>query len=193
MAADPNFAQKQRDSDSEIRAVDKSAFDKNLFPEIYDELKRIARAYMRRERSGHTLQPTALVHQAYVRLVAGHPIACENQTHLLALAARAMRHILTDHAVARHAGKRGGGGIWVTLDDGLAIGSHGHTNSIALNEAMERLEQLDERQTRVAELRIFGGMSFDEIGFTLGVSSRTAKRDWTIARAYLRQQLSRTV
>jgi RNA polymerase sigma-70 factor, ECF subfamily len=164
-----------------------------LIPQIYEELRRIARSYMRKERPNHTLQPTALVNQAYVRLMGTDRIACENRAHFLALAARAMRHVLADHAEARNAERRGGGQCRVTLDDVVAATTDRQVDEVVLNQLLNRLAKLDERQARVVELKVFGGLSFDEIAYVIGTSSRSAKRDWAMARAWLYQQLSRPV
>jgi RNA polymerase sigma factor (TIGR02999 family) len=162
-----------------------------LIPQIYHELRRIARRYMRSERPDHTLQATALVHQAYVRLVGTHASACTTRSHFLALASRAMRHVLTDHAVARNAGRRGGGGCRVTLDETLAVTQNETVDGLFFNQLLDELSTFDERQARVVELRVLAGMSFEEIAAVLAISSRTAKRDWSMARAWLHLQLPR--
>lgn len=168
----------------------KPNLDDRLFLEVYEELRRLARGYMRKERVGHTLQPTALVHQAYMRLFSAQPARYRDRTHLLALAAGAMRHVLIDHAVARNAGKRGRR-LQLSFQDALATTEDRPLDGLLISQLLDQLATLDERQARIVELKIFSGMSFDEIGAVLSISSRTAKRDWSMARAWLKQQLSR--
>jgi RNA polymerase sigma-70 factor (ECF subfamily) len=163
-----------------------------LLTEAYAELRRIAGAYMRRERPGQTLQPTALVHEAYVRLARQHP-PLENRAHFCAIAARAMREILIERARARNAGKRGGGAIRVTFDEGL--GARGPDEGLdleAVDEALTRLAAIDARQARIVELRFFGGLNVEETAAALGISAATVKRDWSVARAWLARELLRT-
>jgi RNA polymerase sigma-70 factor, ECF subfamily len=156
---------------------------------IYKELRRIAAARMCMERGNHTLQPTALVHEAYVRL-AGQPHSFwQDRTRVLGLAAQAMRHILVDHARARSAGKRGEGAIQVTLDERVAASNSTLVDILALDEALTKLAGFDARQARVLELHYFAGLTFEEIAAQLGVAVRTVKRDSNMARAWLRGQL----
>jgi RNA polymerase sigma factor (TIGR02999 family) len=157
---------------------------------IYKELRRIASARMHLERGNHTLQPTALVHEAYIRLADQPESAWRDRSRILGLAAHAMRHILVDHARAHSAGKRGAGAVQVTLDDGLAASNGALADILAIDEALTQLAEFDPRQARVLELHFFAGLTFDEIADELGVSTRTIKRDWTMARAWLHEQLA---
>jgi RNA polymerase sigma-70 factor, ECF subfamily len=157
---------------------------------IYKELRRIASAKMRLERGNHTLQPTALVHEAYLRLAGQPESAWRDRSRILGLAASAMRHILVDHARAHSSGKRGAGAVQVTLDEGLAASSNGLADVLAVDQALIRLAEFDPRQARVLELHFFAGLTFDEIATELGVSVRTIKSDWAVARAWLHQQMT---
>jgi RNA polymerase sigma factor, sigma-70 family/RNA polymerase sigma factor, TIGR02999 family len=164
--------------------------ESRLVSRIYDELRRVAAGYMRRERPNHTLQATALVNEAYLRLMQTPQIPWENRAHFLAIAARLMRQVLVDHARAHGAGKRGRGQQQVTLDE-LAIGSQDQpVDILALHEALDRLAAFDPRQSRIVELHFFGGLPLEEIAFVLDVSRRTVERDWRMARAWLRMKLS---
>ena len=161
-----------------------------LIPEIYQELRRLAGKVMSGERRDHTLQTTALVHEAYLELARIHDLSVESRPRLLALAAQAMRRILVDHARARRAAKRGGAAVRVTLSDGVA-GSPGPTlDLIAFDEALTRLSTLDEGLVRVVEMRFIAGMSVEETGEALSISSTTVKRDSAMARAWLLKELS---
>jgi RNA polymerase sigma factor (TIGR02999 family) len=159
-------------------------------PLVYRELRRIAAGMMRHERPGHTLQPTAVVHEAYMRLVAGaHPTA-ENRAHFFALAARAMRQVLVDHARRKLAAKRGGElQIREELEDGIAITTQQSEEVLAIHEALEQLQALDDRQARIVEMHYFGGDSVDDITAVLGISERTVKRELQSARLFLKKQL----
>ncbi len=164
-----------------------------LFPVVYEELHRIASAYMRGERPDHTLQATALVHEAFLRL-AGSPqdaAQYESRRHFVATAAVAMRRILVNHAKAKAAEKRGGAQAVLALDDIAAEFSRRSIDLIALEEALERLAALDARQARLVELRFFGGMTFEDCATTLGLSVRMVHYEWTHARAWLRDQIER--
>lgn len=161
-----------------------------LIPQVYDDLRRVAAAYMRRERMGHTLQPTALVHEAYAQLIDHPNLHWESRAHFLATAAQVMRHVLIDHARARRANKRGGILHQVTLDEALLPSNDHSIDILALHQALERLTGFDPRQGRVVELHFFGGLTFEEIAFVLGISERTAKREWSMARAWLRTELA---
>jgi RNA polymerase sigma factor (TIGR02999 family) len=163
-----------------------------LIPRIYNELRRLARAQMRRERPNHTLQPTALANEAYQRLVQApaHGVAWQSRLQFFAMAAQVMRHILVDHARAKRARKRGAFWQQITLDEGLNATEGQSLDVLALNEALERLTKLDPRQGRVVELHFFGGLTFEEIAEVLGIAARTVKRDWTMARSWLHNQLS---
>lgn len=168
--------------------------NERLLGEVYAELRRQAERAMRREDGGHTLQATALVHEAYLRL-ADQRVAWRSRAHFFGVAAQLMRRILVDHARERHAAKRGGGARAVTLDAaeaaGAARGSADETiDLLALHEALERLAALDEGQARVVELRYFGGLSVEETAELLGISPATVKREWAVARAWLRRELS---
>ncbi|HEX5030446.1 MAG TPA: sigma-70 family RNA polymerase sigma factor [Candidatus Eisenbacteria bacterium] len=166
-----------------------------LLPLVYDEMRRLAGSYLRNEGAGHTLQPTALAHEAYLRLLDQRQVSWQNRAHFMGLAAQAMRRILVDHARRRGAQKRGGGAMRVTLEDadaaGEAISSALPLDVPAeeLDEALDRLASLDERQARVVELRFFTGLSIEEAAEALGVSPATVKRDWTLARAWLHREL----
>ena len=157
---------------------------------VYDELRRIARALMRRERPDHTLQPTALVHEAYMRLIQLREIDWESRAHFRNMAARMMRRVLRDHAEHRNASKRGGGLRRVSLDEGLALGTSAAIELFELDQAIERLSRISDRSSRVAELRVFGGMNNGEIAHVLNVSERTVVEDWQFARAWLARQVS---
>jgi len=164
-----------------------------LFPLVYEELHRIASAYMRGERPGHTLQATALVHEAFLRL-AGSPQEAapfDSRRHFVATAAVAMRRILVNHAKAKAAEKRGGGQAVFALDDIAAEFSRRSIDLITLEEALERLAALDARQARLVELRFFGGMTFEDCAKTLGLSVRMVHYEWAHARAWLRDQIER--
>lgn len=164
-----------------------------LMPLVYDELRRIAASYLRRERPGQTLQATALVHEAYVRLIGEKAQNWQNRTHFLAIAALSMRQILVQRARTRKAAKRGGDPERITLDEQLlpARGSNGpdEIDLVALDGALERLAALNERQAQIVELRYFGGLSVEESAAVVGISPATVKRDWTLARAWLKREL----
>ena len=162
-----------------------------LTPLVYGELRRLAEQHMRRERPDHTLQATALVHEAFLRLTGGASIAWENRAHFFKAAARIMRHVLVDHARSRGYAKRGGGGLRISIEDGAAavLAEERAPDLVALDEALGRLERLDPRQHQVVELRFFGGLSVEETAEVLGVSAITVKRDWRSARAWLFAEL----
>jgi RNA polymerase sigma-70 factor, ECF subfamily len=162
-----------------------------LMAQVYDELRRLARKYMRMERANHTLQPTALVNEAYLRLIGQPGISWQNRAHFFAAAAQLMRRILVDHARAKHAGKRGGVQDQVTLDENIAVSKTNTVDVLALHEALEKLARLDARQARVVELHFFAGLTFEEIAYILETSERTVKRDWQMARAWLKLELSK--
>jgi RNA polymerase sigma factor (TIGR02999 family) len=169
-----------------------SAGDKNalseLVPFVYRELRRLAGAYLRRERQGHTLQPTALVHEAYLRLVDQTHVQSPNRARFFAIAANLMRQILVNHSKRHRAAKRGGGNK-VAMEEGAGLVQQREVDLIALDQALEKLAHIDSRQSRIVELRFFGGLTEDEIAEVLGVSPRTVKRDWRIARAVLNHEL----
>ena len=163
-----------------------------LFPYVYDELRRRASAYLRNERPGHTLQTTALVNEAYIKLVDKVGIEWEDRNHFFAIAAQAMRRILVDYARKRKRKKRGDNEENLPLDEARYISpEEGSVDLVALDEALKRLEKFDERQAKIVELKYFGGMTLDETADVLGVSNATVKRDWNIARTWLRQQLTK--
>ena len=167
---------------------DQCALDK-LVPVVYRELRRMAAGYLRRERDGHTLQPTALVHDAYLRLIDQKIADCRTRAQFFAIAANLMRQILVDHAKRHRALKRGGDNK-VALEEACgAVQRQPQVDLVALNEALEKLAQVDPRQSRVVELRFFGGLTEQEIAEVLNVSPITVKRDWRIARAALHNQL----
>jgi RNA polymerase sigma factor (TIGR02999 family) len=157
---------------------------------LYRELHKLAARKMRLERGNHTLQPTALVNEAYLRLADESVLVRKDRTHVLAAAAHVMRHILVDHARARRAGKRGGVQNQVTLDENILQASSQPVDVLVVHEALERLTALDPRQGRIVELHFFGGLSFEEIASVLGVSERTVKRDWAMARIWLFKEIS---
>jgi RNA polymerase sigma factor (TIGR02999 family) len=156
---------------------------------VYDELRVLAASIMRREREGHTLQPTALVHEAFVRLVGETGIVWQDRAHFFGIAARSMRQVLVDHARKRNAARRGGGWQRVTLDDSARPAGADAYDVIELHETLERFSALDERAARVAELKIFGGLTNEEVGHVLGVSPRTVVSDWSMARMWLGREL----
>jgi RNA polymerase sigma factor (TIGR02999 family) len=163
----------------------------DLLPLVYAELRAIADRYMRRERKGHTLQPTALTHEAYLRLVGGNRIEWQSRAHFLAIAAQAMRRILIEHARARRRKKRGGGLKRTSLSAvGAAAPGTPQIDVLALNDALERLSSLDERKGRVVELLYFGGLTAEEVGEVLCITGRTVERDWRYARLWLLRELS---
>jgi RNA polymerase sigma factor (TIGR02999 family) len=186
-------------SPSEVTALltqlsrgDKSVIER-LMPLVYDELHRRAAGYMRQERSDHTLQPTALVHEAYLKLVEQRDATFRNRAHFFAVAAKMMRRILIDHARARLSAKRGGEQNPVSLEDADNLRTDTPHGLLAVDEALKRLESLDPRQEQIVEMRFFGGLTVKETAEVLGVSTRTIEREWTIARAWLYVQLKEDV
>jgi RNA polymerase sigma-70 factor (ECF subfamily) len=162
-----------------------------LMPLVYEELRRLAQHYLGREKAGHTLSSTALVHEAYLRLVTQKEVTWQNRAHFFGVASRMMRRILVDHA-RRHAyAKRGGGAMTLSLDEALAAGKPREMDLVALDDALDTLAKLDERQSRMVELRFFGGLSIEETSEVLGVSAPTVKREWATARAWLYREISR--
>jgi RNA polymerase sigma factor (TIGR02999 family) len=169
---------------------DAAALDR-LFPLVYEELQRVAHGQMHRERAGHTLDTTALVHEAYVKLVRHPPrVQWKSRIHFLAVAARAMRQILVNHARDRGRSKRGGEVTQISLDDAAVTPEGRSEELIALDEALKRLEAIDVRQSRVVELRYFGGLTIEETAQVLDISVVTVKRDWTTARAWLYREVA---
>jgi len=162
-----------------------------LVPLIYDELRRIAGAQMARERPGHTLQATAVVHEAYMRLAGEQDIEWQNRAHFFAIAAKTMRRVLLDYARQRHAGKRGGEGARkVDIDAALLIGDDRLEDVVALDEVLARLSEMDPEQGRIVELRFFAGLNVDETAEVMGISPRTVKREWRLAKAWLDRELA---
>lgn len=164
-----------------------------LTPLVYEELHRLAHHYMGRERPGHTLQTSALVNEAYVRLIDWKNVHWQSRAHFFAVSAQLMRRILVDFARARGYAKRGGGALAVTLDEAALVSGDKGADIVALDEALVALAELDARQSRVVELRFFGGLSVEETAEVLKVSPGTVRRDWSLARAWLHRELSKSV
>lgn len=183
VAASFEFTQQFR----EARRGDAAALDA-LLPAVYEELKRIARAQLRRERPEHTLQATALVHEAYLRLLGVESVDWADRAWFMGLAATMMRRILVNHARDRLVDKRGGGAVHVELSAAEPVSADG-IDLLGLHDALDALALLDARQARVVELKYFGGMEIDEIAVVLGVSSATVRRDWTVAKLWLAREL----
>jgi RNA polymerase sigma factor (TIGR02999 family) len=171
------------------REGDATALEK-LLPLVYDELRRIAARQLRRERPNHTLQPTALVHEVYLRLVDQHRIEWQNRAQFFGVAAQLIRRILVDHARNRRTAKRGGGTLTVTLDDAISEPARRDIDLVKLDDALLSLATKDQQQSRVVELRFFGGLSIDDTAEVLGVSPSTVKRDWAAAKAWLYRDMS---
>jgi RNA polymerase sigma factor (TIGR02999 family) len=172
-------------SDGDRHAVDE------LMPLVYDELHRQAHLHLRRERPGHTLQTTDLIHEAYIKLINQPEVNWESRAQFFAFAARIMRNILVDHARAKHRDKRGGGGLKISLTDVNAATPEPDLDLIALDEALNRLARLDEQQVRIVELRYFGGLTLDATADALKISRATTARDWNVARVWLHRELTR--
>jgi RNA polymerase sigma-70 factor (ECF subfamily) len=162
----------------------------NLMPLVYDELRRMARSFMRRQSAGHTFQTTELIHEAYLKIARGDEQNWQNRAHFFGVAAQAMRHILVDYARAKHSRKRGGWQEKVTLDETFAVSSGHSAEMIRLDDAMKQLAALDTRKCRVVELKYFGGLTNEEIGAVLQISPETVKRDWRFSRTWLLRELS---
>lgn len=173
------------------RGGEREALD-SLLPLVYDELRRIARHYLQGERTGHTLQSTALVNEAYVRLVAQDFPEWQNRAHFFAVAAQLMRQILVDYARSHRAAKRGGDLCKVTLNEAEDLPFTADVDVIALDEALKELAQMDQQQSRVVELKFFAGLSSEDTAEVLGISPSTVKRDWITARAWLYRELDRS-
>jgi RNA polymerase sigma factor (TIGR02999 family) len=159
-------------------------------PLVYGELRRLAGSYLRRERQGHTLQSTAIVHEAFLRLVNQNDVQWQSRAHFYGIAAQMIRRILVDHARAHQAGKRGAGAIRIELDAGMAVTPAQGVDLVGLDTALERLAALDERQSRIVELRFFTGLSVEETAEVMGLSVATIKREWSSARAWLFREMS---
>jgi RNA polymerase sigma-70 factor, ECF subfamily len=169
---------------------DRQALDR-LVPLVYDELRRLAQSYMRKERAGQTLQTTALIHEAYLRLINANRVQWQNRAHFFGVAARLMRQILVATARERGCQKRGGGTENVSLDEAMVIDERLNEDLVALDEALGELAQFDGRKAQVVEMRFFGGLTEEEIAAALDISPETVRRDWRLARSWLRRKLSR--
>jgi RNA polymerase sigma-70 factor (ECF subfamily) len=174
---------------NEVRNGDRAA-EAKLVPLIYQELHRRAANYMRRERGDHTLQPTALVHEAYIRLIDQRRVSWQNRSQFYAIAAESMRRVLVDYARKKAAVRRGSAYGTVSLDEALVFAPNRSSELLALDQALNRLAELDSRQARIVELRYFGGLSVEETAAAIGLSTRQVKRDWNFARAWLRGELT---
>lgn len=175
---------------SELKKGEATALEE-LLPLVYGELRRLANCYLQRERADHTLQPTALVHEAYIRLVGQKSIAWENRAHFFGVSARLMREILIEHARARGRQKRGGEfKTLIALDDAISFSNEKQLDVVAIDEALSKLEMLDERQARIVEMKFFGGMTIEEIAEVTEISPATVKREWSTAKLFLYKMLS---
>ena len=175
---------------NEIKSGNKEALAE-LLPLVYDELRRLAGRHFKNERSNHTLQPTALVHEAYLRLTRQNEIEWQDRAHFFGIAARLMREILIEYARARHRQKRGGNDrTQIALDDAVSFNNQAQLDIIAVDEALTKLEQLDERQARIVEMKFFGGLQVEEIAEALNISPATVKRDWSSAKLLLSRMLN---
>lgn len=170
-------------NDGDERALDR------LTPLVYEELRQQAARYLRRERQNHTLQTTALINEAYLRLIDAKEVRWQGRAHFFAIAANLMRRILVDHARRRDAEKRGGSQIRLTLDRAVARAEQSEVDVMAIDQALTRLAIIDEQQAQIVELRYFSGLSVEETAMALGISPRTVKRDWSVARAWLRREI----
>lgn len=168
---------------------DRAAQDE-LMPLVYDELRRLARSYLRRERPDHTLQPTALVHEAYLKLVDQKSVNWQNRAHFFGIAALMMRRILVNYAEGRQAAKRGGSARRLSLSAIDRLAGKQELDLIALDDALKSLAEIDPQQSRIVELRYFGGLTIEEIAEVTGISVATVNREWNVARAYLRREIS---
>jgi len=161
-----------------------------LMPRVYDELRRLARSYLRRERPDHTLQATALVHEAYIRLMDQHSVSWQNRAHFFGIASQLMRRILVNHALARGAAKRGGQAPKLSIDEGVSFEQR-DVDLLALDDALKTMETLDPRQARIVELRFFRGLSIEETAEVVNLSPATVKREWSTAKLWLRRQIAK--
>jgi RNA polymerase sigma factor (TIGR02999 family) len=169
---------------------DKAALDQ-LMPLVYAELHRLAASYLSHERSDHTLQPTALVNEAYLRLIKQNSVAWENRAQFFGIAAQMMRRILVNHARDRHADKRGGHALRVSLDDAISFFEERDVNLVALDDALNGLAELDPQQSSIVELRFFGGLTIEDVATRLNISPATVKRDWSTAKLWLLREISK--
>jgi RNA polymerase sigma-70 factor, ECF subfamily len=172
----------------DAQSGDESALNK-LFPLVYDELRRLASIRMNSERSNHTLQPTALVHEVYMRLIDQHSVDWQNRLHFFGLASEMMRRVLVTHAVAKKTNKRGGEIVHVELDEAVSFAGENEIDFVELDEALNELEQFAPRQAKVVEMRFFGGLTNEEVAEFLKLDERTIKRDWRTAKAWLFEKL----
>ena len=162
-----------------------------LTPLVYDDLRKLARSYLRSERPDHTLQGTALVHEAFMRLVDQRHVHWQNRAHFFGISAQLIRRILVDHARAANAGKRGGGAPKLSIDEGLAAAEERELDLVALDDALKTLAELDPQQARIVELRYFTGLTIEETAEVMHISTATVKRDWVVAKAWLRREILR--
>jgi RNA polymerase sigma-70 factor, ECF subfamily len=169
---------------------DQEALDK-LMPLVYDELHHLADRYLRRERPDHTIQATALVNEAFIKLIEQKEVQWQNRAHFFGIAAQLMRRILVDHARARYAAKRGGEGYKLSLNEAIGLPERKDLDLVALDDALNSLASKDERKSRIVELRFFGGLTIEETAEVLGISPDTVKRDWRMARAWLYSEISK--
>jgi RNA polymerase sigma-70 factor, ECF subfamily len=179
-------------SDGGSSGRDEKVLDR-LMPLVYDELRRQASRYLRRERVDHTLQTTALIHEAYLKLIDQNQVEWQNRSHFFAIAAQAMRRILVDYARERHREQRGGAAENLPIEEAafVAAAEEKSIDLVALDEALDRLAEFDPRQARVVELRYFSGLDIDETAEVLGISNATVRRDWNLAKAWLHQQITK--
>ena len=171
---------------------DQSALEQ-LTPLVYSELRRLAGRYLRKERPDHTLQSTALVHEAFIRLIDQRSVRWQNRAHFFGVAAQMIRRILVDHARGRHASKRGSGAPRLSLDEAIALPDRKDLDLVALDDALNSLSKIDPQQARIVELRFFTGLTVEETAEVLGISPATVKRDWVTAKAWLYRDISRAV
>lgn len=167
-----------------------SAFD-DLMPIVYDELRRMAKGYMNRQDSGHTLQTTELIHEAYLKLAGSEARDLKNRAHFFGVAAKAMRHILVDYARSKSSEKRGGDRQRISMVENQFVSDEKSDEIVALDEAMSKLDELDERKSKVVEMKFFGGLTVEEISKVLKVSAMTVKRDWSFAKTWLSKEISK--
>jgi RNA polymerase sigma factor (TIGR02999 family) len=195
MGANPNHRVPDHAASAEVTVLLAQLVDgdqqvaSRLVPLVYSELRQMAARYMKRERVDHTLQTTALVHEAYLKLVEQTSASWQNRAHFFAIAAQIMRHILIDHARAQLREKRGGGQSVIQLDEGLVFSPEQSSELLEVDTALHRLAELDPRQSKIVELRFFGGLTVEETAAVLGISPKTVKRDWSVAKAWLHGEL----
>jgi RNA polymerase sigma factor (TIGR02999 family) len=169
---------------------DKAALDQ-LIPIVYDELRRQASRYLRQERPGHTLQTTALIHEAYLRLIDQKSVQWQNRAQFFGIAAQLMRRILVDHARTKHRAKRGGSAVRISLSDATAVTQDANLDLVELDQALNRLAEIDPQQGKIVELRFFSGLNVEETAAALNISPATVKRDWSVAKAWLHREINR--